>query len=83
VLWKSNAPPSLNSIVQSSSECEGGMPPPTTGWIRASHLLAPNQGAVTRESATLRIGTAKDWKVDVGVTGRYIICAQTLVLSTG
>jgi hypothetical protein len=49
------------------------MPPPVTGLIKASHLLAPNHGAVTRESATLRMGTANDWKVDVGVTGRYII----------
>lgn len=50
------------------------MPPPQTGVIMASHLFAPNQGAVTRESVTLRMGTAKDWKVGVGETGRYTIC---------
>ena len=70
VLWKSKAPPSLNSMTQSSSLWCGGMPPPVTGWMTASHLFAPNQGAVTRESATLRMGTAKDCKVGVGVTGR-------------
>jgi hypothetical protein len=49
------------------------MPPPETGCMRASHLFAPNHGAVTRESATLRIGTAKDCSAGVGETGRYII----------
>jgi hypothetical protein len=70
VLAKSNAPPSLNSMTISSSEYCGGMPPPDTGCMRASHLFAPNHGAVTRESATLRMGTAKDCRVGVGVTGR-------------
>lgn len=46
----------------------------------ASHLFAPNHGAVTRESCTLRIGTAKDSRVDVGVTGRYMILYQALVV---
>lgn len=73
MLAKSNAPPSLNSITISSSACCGGMPPPETGCMRASHLFAPNHGAVTRESATLRIGTAKDCRAGVGETGRYII----------
>ena len=44
--------------------------------MTASHLLAPNQGAVTRESETLRMGTAKDWKVGVGERGRYMICGE-------
>jgi hypothetical protein len=70
MLAKSNAPPSLNSMTISSSACCGGMPPPETGCMRASHLLAPNHGAVTRESATFRMGTAKDWRVGVGETGR-------------
>jgi hypothetical protein len=70
MLAKSNAPPSLNSMTMSSSACCGGMPPPETGCIRASHLFAPNHGAVTRESATLRMGTAKDWRAGVGATGR-------------
>lgn len=60
-------------MTSSSSACEAGMPPPQTGVIMASHLFAPNQGAVTRESVTLRMGTAKDWKVGVGETGRYTI----------
>jgi hypothetical protein len=70
MLAKSNAPPSLNSMTMSSSACCGGMPPPETGCMRASHLFAPNHGAVTRESATLRMGTAKDWRAGVGVMGR-------------
>jgi hypothetical protein len=76
MLEKSNAPPSLNSMTISSSACCGGMPPPDTGCMMASHLLAPNQGAVTRESATLRMGTAKDCRVGVGATGRYISCVS-------
>ena len=49
--------------------CEGRLPP-DTGTMLASHLLGPNQGAVTWESETWRMGTEKDWREGVGEMGR-------------